>query len=236
MTTTSEKLIVDSWDYYLDDDSPAREHVEMFREVEWVYMQKELRHDLDYELGVGQEPHWVEPGRAILYHNVSVSEYGRETNYGWKATNPLPIGNAIQLRNYLQKGFRLRANVDALVNVELSETADSAEGDPYEDTPYVIPTAKGQRKFINWDAYRNYCMHRGIAPTLEPPKEILDKMAKSEYYCLLHDHVFKSERAAKQHYSYYVARPPRGRGMRHATVEQMKVVKPKPKKTTTKSE
>ena len=48
MTTTSEKLIVDSWDYYLDDDSPAREHVEMFREVEWVYMQKELRHDLNY--------------------------------------------------------------------------------------------------------------------------------------------------------------------------------------------
>ncbi len=142
MTTTSEKLIVDSWDYYLDDDSPAREHVEMFREVEWVYMQKELRHDLNYELGVGQEPHWVEPGRAILYHNVSVSEYGRETNYGWTATNPLPIGNAIQLRNYLQKGFRLRASVEPQVNVESSETAEYTEGDLYANAPYVVPGKK----------------------------------------------------------------------------------------------
>ena len=236
MTTKApETISVDPWDFFLEDDL-ATEHVERFREQEWPQMLKELKHDYSYSIGEGQEPHWVTPGTAVLYHEVINISYGKEENTGWHPTNPLPIGNAVQLLNYLKKGFRLRANVDALVNVELSETADSAEGDPYEDTPYVIPTAKGQRKFINWDAYRNYCMHRGVAPTLEPPKEILDKMAKSEYYCLLHDHVFKSERAAKQHYSYYVARPPRGRGMRHATVEQMKVVKPKPKKTTTKSE
>ena len=66
-TSTDKKPTVNSWDYYLDDNSPAREHVEMFREMEWTHIQKELRNDLDYELGVGQEPHWVEPGRAILY-------------------------------------------------------------------------------------------------------------------------------------------------------------------------
>ena len=39
----------------------------------------------------GQEPHWVEPGRAVLYHHVNVRDYGRETDYGWQATNPLPM-------------------------------------------------------------------------------------------------------------------------------------------------
>jgi hypothetical protein len=237
MTTTSEKLIVDSWDYYLDDDSPAREHVEMFREVEWVYMQKELRHDLNYELGVGQEPHWVEPGRAILYHNVSVSEYGRETNYGWTATNPLPIGNAIQLRNYLQKGFRLRASVEPQVNVESSETAEYTEGDLYENAPYVVPGKKAPRKFITWDAYRSYCDTRGISLRYDPPQEILDKMKEYEFYCLVHDHGFNSKRAAKNHRAYYVAPPPRGRGQKHATLEQMEVIQPKAKtsKTTKKT-
>ena len=235
MTTKTQKLpTIDAWDYFLEDNS-ASEHVEKFREWEWPHMQKELQHDYGYKIGVGQEPHWVAPGSAVLYHEVINISYGKEQNTGWHPTNPLPISNATQLLNYLKKGFRLRANVDALVDVELLETADSTEGDPYENTPYVVPTAKGHRKFFNWDAYRNYCMHRGVAPKLEPPKEILDKMSKSKYYCLLHDHVFETERAAKQHYSYYVARPPRGRGMTHATVEQMKVVKPKPK-TTTKSE
>ena len=237
MTTTSEKLIVDSWDYYLDDDSPAREHVEMFREVEWVYMQKELRHDLNYELGVGQEPHWVEPGRAILYHNVSVSEYGRETNYGWTATNPLPIGNAIQLRNYLQKNFRLRASVEPQVNVESSETAEYTEGDLYANAPYVVPGKKAPRKFITWDAYRSYCDTRGISLRYDPPQEIVGKMKEYEFYCLVHDHGFNSKRAAKNHRAYYVAPPPRGRGQKHATLEQMEVIQPKAKtsKTTKKT-
>ena len=237
MTTTSEKLIVDSWDYYLDDDSPAREHVEMFREVEWVYMQKELRHDLNYELGVGQEPHWVEPGRAILYHNVSVSEYGRETNYGWTATNPLPIGNAIQLRNYLQKGFRLRASVEPQVNVESSETAEYTEGDLYANAPYVVPGKKAPRKFITWDAYRSYCDTRVISLRYDPPQEIVGKMKEYEFYCLVHDHGFNSKRAAKNHRAYYVAPPPRGRGQKHATLEQMEVIQPKAKtsKTTKKT-
>ena len=240
MTTKTQKLpTIDAWDYFLEDDS-ASEHVEKFREWEWPQMRQQLQNDYDYKIGVGQEPHWVTPGTAVLYHEVINISYGREENTGWQPTNPLPISNAVQLLNYLKKGFRLRANVNALVDVELLETADSTEGDSYEDTSYEVPTAKGKnRKFINWDAYRNYCMNRNIAPTLEPPKEILDKMAKYEYYCLIHDHGFDNERAVKQHRSYYVARPPRGRGITHATLEQMKVTKPKPaeaKKTTTKSE
>ena len=239
MTTKApETISVDPWDFFLEDDL-ATEHVEKFREWEWPHMLKELKQEYNYVIGKGQEPHWVTPGTAILYHEqIVMIAYGREESKGWKPTNPLPIGNAGQLLNYLKKGFRLRANVEPLVNVELSETADSAEGD-YENTPYVVKHSRGERKFINWDAYRNYCMHRNIAPTIEPPKEILDKMAKYSYYCLIHDHGFDSERAAKQHHGYYVARPPRGRGLNHATLEQMKVVKPKPtqtKKTTTKSE
>ena len=236
MTTSADKKpTVDSWDYYLDDNSPAREHVEMFREMEWTHIQKELKNDLDYKLGVGQEPHWVEPGRAVLYHHVNVRDYGRETDYGWQATNPLPIGNAIQLRNYLQKGFRLRAGVEPQVNVESSETAEYTEGDLYANAPYVVPGKRAPRKFITWDAYRNYCDTRGVPLRYDPPQEVLDKMKEYEFYCLVHDHGFNSKRATANHRAYYVAPPPRGRGHKHATLEEMEVIQPKAKPSTNKT-
>ena len=55
-------------------------------------------------------------------------------------------------------------------------------------------------------------------------------MKKYDWYCLLHDHGFKSERAVKQHYTYYVRPKPQGAGKLHATVEQMKVKKTQTKK------
>ena len=229
-TKTKEQIILDPWDYFLEEDSPAREHVEMFREMEWPHIQRILRNDLGYKLGIGQEPHWVERGRAVLYHDVSVTDYGRRTSYGWQATNPLPIGNAVQLLNYLRKGFRLRASVDALVDVEMSETAEFAEGDDYANAPYVVPGKKADRKFINWDAYRNYCQTRGVPITYEPPKEVVDRMKEYDYFCLVHDHGFTSKRAVHNHRAYYVAPSPRGRGQNHATVEQMEVKTPKPPK------
>ena len=225
-SATKEQINVDPWDFFLEEDSPAREHVEMFREVEWHHMQRQLRVDLGYRLGVGQEPHWVEPGRAVLYHRVSTSDYGRETDYGWQATNPLPCGNAVQLLNYLRKGFRLRSGVEPLDDVEMSETAEFAEGDDYTNAPYVVPARRGDRKFINWDAYRNYCQNRGVPLKYEPPEDVVKRMGEYKYYCLLHDHGFDSKRAVQNHRAYYVAPPPRGRGQNHATVEQMEVKTP----------
>ena len=234
MTTKSSELLqVDSWDYFLDDDSPAREHVEMFREVYWPHIRRELRTELGYELGEGQEPHWVEAGRAIFYHQTSVSDYGRVTDYGFGPTNPLPVGNAVQLHNYLKKGFRLRSNVEPLVDVESSETADLAEGDAWVNAPYVVPGARADRKFITWEAYRMYCQNRGVPLAYDPPQEVLDKMKNYPFYCLVHDHGFKAKRDAHQHRAYYIAHPPRGRGQRHATLDEMEVKTPK--KTTKKT-
>ena len=234
MTTKSSELLqVDSWDYFLDEDSPAREHVEMFREIYWPHIRRELRTELDYELGEGQEPHWVEAGRAIFYHQTSVSDYGRVTDYGFGPTNPLPVGNAVQLHNYLKKGFRLRSNVEPLVDVESSETADLAEGDAWVNAPYVVPGARADRKFITWEAYRMYCQNRGVPLAYDPPQEVLDKMKDFKYYCLVHDHGFKAKRDAHQHRAYYIAHPPRGRGQRHATLDEMEVKTPK--KTTKKT-
>jgi len=227
-TATKDKITVDPWDYFLDEDSPAQEHVEKFREMEWHQIRRTLKEELGYELGVGQEPHWVERARAVLYHEVKITDYGKETNYGWQPTNPLPIGNAVQLFNYLKKGFRLRASVDPLVDVETFETAEFAEGDPYADAPYIVPGRKADRKFVNWDAYRNYCQNRGLALTYEPPQEVIDRMGEYDYFCLVHDHGFKSKRAVQNHRAYYVAPPPRGRGQNHATLEQMEVKKPEP--------
>ena len=232
MTTKSSELLqVDSWDYFLDEDSPAREHVEMFREIYWPHIRRELRTELDYGLGEGQEPHWVEAGRAIFYHQTSVSDYGRVTDYGFGPTNPLPVGNAVQLHNYLKKGFRLRSNVEPLVDVESSETADLAEGDAWVNAPYVVPGARADRKFITWEAYRMYCQNRGVPLAYDPPQEVLDKMKNYPFYCLVHDHGFKAKRDAHQHRAYYIAHPPRGRGQRHATLDEMEV---KTTKKTTK--
>ena len=232
MTTKSSELLqVDSWDYFLDEDSPAQEHVEMFREIYWPHIRRELRTELDYGLGEGQEPHWVEAGRAIFYHQTSVSDYGRVTDYGFGPTNPLPVGNAVQLHNYLKKGFRLRSNVEPLVDVESSETADLAEGDAWVNAPYVVPGARADRKFITWEAYRMYCQNRGVPLAYDPPQEVLDKMKNYTFYCLGHDHGFKAKRDAHQHRAYYIAHPPRGRGQRHATLDEMEV---KTTKKTTK--
>ena len=232
MTTKSSKAIqIDPWDYFLDEDSPAQEPVEMFREIYWPHIRRELRTELDYGLGEGQEPHWVEAGRAIFYHQTSVSDYGRVTDYGFGPTNPLPVGNAVQLHNYLKKGFRLRANVEPLVDVESSETADLAEGDAWVNAPYVVPGARADRKFITWEAYRMYCQNRGVPLAYDPPQEVLDKMKNYPFYCLVHDHGFKAKRDAHQHRAYYIAHPPRGRGQRHATLDEMEV---KTTKKTTK--
>ena len=232
MTTKSSELLqVDPWDYFLNDDSPAREHVEMFREIYWPHMRRELRTELGYELGEGQEPHWVEAGRAIFYHQTSVRDYGRVTDYGFGPTNPLPVGNAVQLHNYLKKGFRLRSNVEPLADVESSETADLAEGDAWVNAPYVVPGARADRKFITWEAYRMYCQNRGVPLAYDPPQEVLDKMKNYPFYCLVHDHGFKAKRDAHQHRAYYIAHPPRGRGQRHATLDEMEV---KTTKKTTK--
>ena len=232
MTTKSSELLqVDSWDYFLDDDSPAREHVEMFREIYWPHIRRELRTELDYGLGEGQEPHWVEAGRAIFYHQTLVSDYGKVTDYGFGPTNPLPVGNAVQLHNYLKKGFRLRSNVEPLADVESSETADLAEGDAWVNAPYVVPGARADRKFITWEAYRMYCQNRGVPLAYDPPQEVLDKMKNYPFYCLVHDHGFKAKRDAHQHRAYYIAHPPRGRGQRHATLDEMEV---KTTKKTTK--
>ena len=62
----------------------------------------------------------------------------------------------------------------------------------------------------------------------DPPSEVTEKMREYQYYCLVHDHGFKSLRATQNHRAYYVAPPPNGRGQNHATVEQMKVVIPEP--------
>ena len=234
MTTKSSELLqVDSWDYFLDDDSPAREHVEMFREIYWPHMRRELRTELGYELGEGQEPHWVESGRAVFYHRTTVSDYGRVTDNGFGPTNPLPVGNAVQLHNYLKKGFRLCSNVEPLADVESSETADLAEGDAWVNAPYVVPGARADRKFITWEAYRMYCQNRGVPLAYDPPQEVLDKMKNYPFYCLVHDHGFKAKRDAHQHRAYYIAHPPRGRGQRHATLDEMEVKTPK--KTTKKT-
>mgnify|MGYP003325053077 CR=1 FL=1 len=67
MTTKARKKIdIDPWDHFID--GLASEHIEKHRAWEWPKIVADLRHDHNYAIGEGQEPHWVRPGHAVLYH------------------------------------------------------------------------------------------------------------------------------------------------------------------------
>jgi hypothetical protein len=158
------------WDYFLTEDSfvldhpeapRARSHIEAFREFEWPAILRQLASEpfakgddgsmVPFEVPEGLEPHWVYPGKAVLWRHqvisrgvprhdengdIVIDEDGSivrtlvETDGGWRPTLPLPVANASQLAAYLNKGFRLRppaSGVDVEAYREVHEAAATQE-------------------------------------------------------------------------------------------------------------
>ena len=94
-----------------------RRNIDGFRRNEWPAIQRELRTRFKVELDEALEPHWVQPGKAVYWHEqkqryIQVQPDGArnwvEESRGWFPTSPLPADNADKVYHYLAKGFRFR--------------------------------------------------------------------------------------------------------------------------------
>jgi|TARA_R100000306_G_scaffold58941_1_gene57666 hypothetical protein len=235
------------WDAFIDADTPIREHIEAFRQVQWPYIKRQVR----TEFGLPEpadEPHWVDSGHAIYWHRVVVSrrlkktdpETGRPINtmvdvdYGWKPTGRLPANNAGQLVHYLRKGFLLRP--PSGTDVEEFEVAVPAEGpkEPvkpgrtFKCTRLHSSNPTANFAYPSWKAYIRHCEHWGETLEEKPPLNVLGSRGKfkGKWFCIWHVAGFETKETAethcRAHNSLY-----RSRGVRllHISTEDMKVEK-----------
>jgi hypothetical protein len=220
------------WDYFLQQLEPknvANPMLERFRRVEWETMVRNLARYHGQE--VAYEPHWVAPGRAVYWHHEIIREkqvdaegntYLDDVDHGWRPRGfpqGLATGNEMQLLAMLKKGFRLRPPIDGVDEVFESAVPSEAQGEPQIEAPlYECKRhTKGRMTFISWKSYIDHCRHFKEKPDQVPPQEVIDKMVRATYYCVLCDKSFDAERQAAQH----VANEQRKWGSGHPTVAQM---------------
>jgi len=236
VTATKDTHI--SWDAFLE--KADRLAVESFRELEWPNIKRELgQAPFNTRLAEGLEPHWVRSGKAVYWQPVilrkrmeETSEDGRmyrsikEVHEGWQPTlGGLPANNATQIANYLKKGFRLRPPQDG-VDVEMLEAAVPSEAlqaeppAPAERKFICYRHGWGQKVFKTWKAYRNHCLYYNEGIEEEIPPEVMERMGRFKYYCVLHDKGFDSKKLTDTHYSIETRRPG---SLYHPTVEEMYV-------------
>lgn len=231
-TRASEKPL--AWDSFLEEDSPARVHVESFREIEWPNILRQARNDYGQDLRDGEEPHWVSSGKAVYWQRQLILEReeledgsGRrivERDHGWLPTGPLPANNAGQITHYLQKGFRLRPPSEG-VDVEVLEIATPTEdsGASQAKETYVCTRHEGRKRaFATWKGYARHCDTLREPMQERPPDAVLAKMRDFQdmWYCLAHAQGFSVKRTATRHVNSYIRRPA---PVPHSTVKQMEV-------------
>jgi hypothetical protein len=201
------------WDSFLDEK--VRVAVEGFRKIQWSNLWRELRVEHGIYLPRNLEPHWTEPGRAVFWHQQTVTRrpFDSETGtYGdredittdWKLTAPVRANNAGQIAVYLlKKGWHLRSPSDDGVVVDV-EAPPAEQTETSGETVYKCRRhPKGVFRSKKWDAYRMHCLHGSERLEETPPADVLVKMQESKYYCLSHDASFKSLRGATIHSSHY---------------------------------
>ena len=207
-----------SWDMFLSGDAPARPAVESFRKVQWPNLKRELEAllgEYGMQLGDGQEPNWVSPGKAIYWHTQEMVKTApgqilEAPRSEYEPTTPLPANSAGQIFRYLEKGFRFHPDMEVSVSVETSETAVLAEGDEsYTCERHSV----GKIDFDSWKLYRRHCLE-----SREPLQEVIPdhiaawlKETAPAFYCAVHNTAIPTERAAVQHYNGYTVRDGRNR-------------------------
>jgi hypothetical protein len=236
VTATKDTHI--SWDAFLG--KADRLAVEGFRESEWPNIKRKLgQAPYNIRLAEGLEPHWIRSGKAVYWQPVilrkrmeETGEDGRmyrsikEVHEGWQPTlGGLPANNASQIAHYLGKGFRLRPPQDG-VDVETLEAAVPSEAlqaeppAPVGKEYFCYRHGWGQKVFKNWKAYRNHCLYYDEVIEEEVPSEIMERMGRFKYYCVLHDKGFDSIKLAGTHYTIETRRPGK---LYHPTVDEMHV-------------
>jgi len=262
MVTVSENTDLSlPWDYFLQNevkedlssgtvDKEAHVqnrnlHIQGFRQTEWKAIVRELKLVHNWIIPDGLEPHWVAPGKAILWQEQITSKAqlvaeadGKsrravvESNEGWVPTSRLSANNASAIAQYLSKGLRFRPPEQGQgVEVYYQENAASLEGSVNALKEFVEQQDritydcdrhpdKGTVSLATWKAYLRHCQAYAELPDLPLPEEIQERAKKFKWYCTQHNQGFTNEQLAHQHLRSELRKP--GRAL-HATVKQMEV-------------
>ena len=243
MTTTAEQDVKLQWDAFFKEEGAGlrnmRQHVDVFRKMEWPAIVRLLNREYDIVVPDGLEPHWVTPGKAVYWqHNVvekpmlKREEGGRMVreveviDKGWFPTNPLPASNASAVAGYLRKGFRLRPPSDGVDEKALEAAVLTAEPQQESLTEQRIFRCDRHglkvKGFSTWRGYLRHCQRYQEAPAEEPPRGLKQRIKKYKWYCFLHNIGFKSyqSRLATLHVRQELRRPAQGV---HPGLEQMEV-------------
>ena len=215
------------WDAFLEG-KVERLMTERFRQAEWPVIVRHLRKDHDLVVADGLEPHWVGPGRAVLWQEQHARN-GDST--GWTPMTPQRVGSAAELARHLRKGLRLRPP-ESGVDVEALEAhalpPEVAQGDQEELPTYSCgnrhPSGSGRvgkaKQFQSWRHYVKHCLYYNDPITEMPPDTVRASLASKPYVCIMCAKGFASGRAATNHYKSEIGRL---RMREHVTVEQMQV-------------
>ena len=239
------------WHLFLDQESDksgtskasAFRHIEVFREIEWPNMKRELMKTYNREMPSDLEPHWVEPGRAVFWRRMIsrnavryTDESGRErskledVDNGWHPTSGMSVGNASQLNQYLEKGFRLRppsgVDVEIMKSAVPSGAFEMVMSEQEEDQPVEKYECHRHgfknRSFYNWKTYIKHCGRFREETEYEVPDYVMDRVAESKYYCFQHNKSFPTYRAAVQHVKDAQRQPG---ALKHAPATAMEVAR-----------
>ncbi len=220
-----------SWDYFLGEEAKGvSNHLDTYRRTIWPQVRRDLL-ALNWRVPDGLEPHWIEPGKAMLWQKQTVREIvgtGEERRWEeaaleWSPT-PVPIGNASQLAHYLKKGFRLRPpydGVDAMYESAVPTEVQAAPGPP-EAKFWCRRHSKGPVGFSAWKAYISHCRMNNESPDETPPDEIVNKASQFVFYCMAHDYGTNNKRLADQHRKDEQRRPAK---RTHIPTEDMRIRK-----------
>jgi hypothetical protein len=246
------------WDSFLEKELnelpeayaiSLRTHINAFRKSEWPQIKLKLRQTFvrgeggalhAWEIPDGMEPHWVSPGRAILWQRQIVRErrerateeggrerYLEEVDKGWMPTAPVLINDASIFASVLQRGLRMRPPYDG-VDAETLRLATPSEGlveSESEPVPKYICAGGAahpdEMKFPSWKAYIKHTSHRKEAPDMEQcPESILKRAQQYQWYCFIHNVGYSNERHAQRHIKDELRKA--GRSV-HPTIQQMEV-------------
>ena len=190
-----------------------RLHIDDYREREWPATVRYLARDHDIHIEEGLEPHWVAPGRAVLWQEQIVrrgvtkaDEDGRqyreleEVNGGWQPTSGFPLGNAGQVAYYLRKGLRLRPPLGD-VDVEALSLPTSPPPVDQGEPLVVYQCARHTEIFSTtiWKAYLTHCQLRGEVPDQVPPEEERQRVLSMPYYCFQCGRSYRNYKLASRH-------------------------------------
>jgi len=250
-----ERSILLPWDAFLEADvqasvpdasrweasiKMARQHIEAFRRVDWPNIRRELSSMYNWVIDNDVEPHWVAPGKAVLWQEQivrqpveGVDKDGRperhmtDVNFGWQATLPQTANNANLIARHLNKGLRLRpphGDVSVETYLEAAGLSETPQEEPPMEMPFVCdrhPRARRNYRFATWKQYLRHCAHYMESPAEEAPEQVLAKMARYKFYCGIHDVGFQYKKAASRHLNAEMKKP--GRPV-HPSMIQMTMV------------